>query len=204
MPVTQRGWSLNSYVLSKVWFKTKCVDLRVCDIENITKSCKSWLYQDMLAKPEPMVLHRPHHHGGLGLHSVKYKAMAGFITTFLQTAANPAYQQNLLHSLLYKKHILGEDIPSAPNPPPPYFYQTVFGVIRKVKEDSPLNILAMSEKDWGRLLTENFVTVNTNIQTGLSEFTPSKAELDSPATGWSLPWATCRQAGVPPELASFL
>ena len=101
----------------------------------------------MLAKPEPMVLHRPNHHGGLGLHSVKYKAMAGFITTFLQTAANPAYQQNLLHSLLYKKHILGEDIPSAPNPPPPYFSQTIFDVIRKVKEDSPLNILAMSEKD---------------------------------------------------------
>ena len=23
----QRGWSLNSYALSKVWFKTKCVDL---------------------------------------------------------------------------------------------------------------------------------------------------------------------------------
>ena len=95
----------------------------------------------MLAKPEPMVLHRPHHHGGLGLHSVKYKAMAGLITTFLQTAANPAYQQNLLHSLLYKKHILCEDIPSAPNPPPPYFSQTIFDVIRKVKEDSPLNIL---------------------------------------------------------------
>ena len=27
MPVTQRGWSLNSYALYKVWFKTKCVDL---------------------------------------------------------------------------------------------------------------------------------------------------------------------------------
>jgi hypothetical protein len=73
MPITQRGWSLNSYVLSKVCFCTRCLDLRVCDIKRITSTCKSWLYQDMFAKPEEMVIHRPHDYGGLGLHSVKYK-----------------------------------------------------------------------------------------------------------------------------------
>ena len=73
MAITQRGWSLNIYALSKVWFRTKCVDLRVCDIKKITSLCKSWLYQDMFAKPEEFILHRPHHYGGLGLHSVKYK-----------------------------------------------------------------------------------------------------------------------------------
>ena len=204
MPVTQRGWSLNSYALSKVWFKTKCVDLRVCDIDNITKSCKSWLYQDMLAKPEPMILHRPHHHGGIGLHSVKYKAMAGFITTFLQTAANPSFQQNLLHSLLFRKYVLDEDVPSAPNPPPPYFTQDLFNVIRKVKDESPLNIIALTEKDWSRLLTEDFITMTTDIETGENYFTPSRAELDSPTTDWSLSWAACRQTGISPQLASFL
>ena len=71
-------------------FKTRCVDLRVCDIKSITRNCKSWLYQDMFAKPEETVLHRPQHYGGLGMHSVKYKALAGYITTFLQTAANPS------------------------------------------------------------------------------------------------------------------
>ena len=98
MPVTQRGWSINSYAYSKVWFRSKCVDLRVCDINSITSSCKSWLYQDMLAKPEEMILHRPYSHGGLGLHSVKYKALAGLITTFLQTAANPSYRSNISSS----------------------------------------------------------------------------------------------------------
>ena len=39
----------------------------MCDINRITSTYKSWLYQDMLCKPEEMVLHRPHHHGGLGL-----------------------------------------------------------------------------------------------------------------------------------------
>ena len=92
LPLIQRGWSLNSYALSKVWFRAKSVNLRVCDLKSITGSCKSWLYQDMLIKPEEMLLHRPPGYGGLGLHSVKQKALAGFISTFIQTAANPSYQ----------------------------------------------------------------------------------------------------------------
>ena len=121
MAITQRGWSLNIYALSKVWFRTQCVDLRVCDIKKITSLCKSWLYQDMFAKPEEFILHRPHHYGGLGLHSVKYKGMAGFITTFLQTATNSSFHQNLLHNLLYRKYVLHEEFQEAPNPPPPTF-----------------------------------------------------------------------------------
>ena len=121
MPVTQRGWSINSFALSKIWFRTKCVDLRSCDIVKITSLCKSWLYQDMLAKPEEMVLHRPHQQGGLGLHSVKYKAIAGYITTYLPTSANSQYIPNLLHSLLFKKHVPGKDVPGVPDQLPPYF-----------------------------------------------------------------------------------
>ena len=160
MPITQRGWSLNSYALSKVWFKTHCIDLRVCDIKKITSLCKSWLYQDMFAKPEEMVIHRPLHHGGLGLHSIKYKALAGFITTFLQTAANPSFQPNLLHNLLFRKHVLCEDVPEAPSPPPPYLTIELFNIMRTVNESSSINIVKMTEKDWTRLLTENFITMH--------------------------------------------
>ena len=91
----------------------------------------------MLIKPEEMILHRPHNQGGLGLHSVKYKAMAGFITSFLQTAANPEYCQSLLHSLLFRKHILGEeDVPGVPTQPPPYFSQEMFSIVKKVHKES--------------------------------------------------------------------
>ena len=83
LPLTQRGWSLNCYALSKVWFRAKCVDLRVCDTKSIMSSCKSWLYQDMFEKPAETVLYRPLHFGGLGLQSPKYKALAGIISTFL-------------------------------------------------------------------------------------------------------------------------
>ena len=204
MPVTQRGWSINSFALSKVWFRSKCVELRVCDIKKLTSSCKSWLYQDMLVKPEEMILHRPHQHGGLGLHPVKYKAMAGYITTFIQTAANPKFQSNLLHSLLYRKHVLGEDVPGAPNPPPPYLTPELFSTIRKVKEETDLNIVKMSEKDWSRFLTEEYITMSPTVGSDQRDFIPCKSELASPATDWSLSWAACRQPGVPPELASFL
>ena len=204
MLVSQRGWSLNSYAQSKVWFRTKCVDLRVCDLKKITSACKSWLYQDMFAKPEEMILHRPHHYGGLGLHSVKYKALAGFITTFLQTAANPNYRPNLLHSLLYRKNVLGEDVTGAPAANPPYFTDEIFSLIRRVKDTSPLNVINMKEKDWTRLLTEDFVTMISDSDDGPRHFSPCRVELASHNTNWEVSWANCRQSGVSPELASFL
>ena len=204
MPITQRGWSLNSFALSKVWFRTKCVDLRECDFKKIGSACKSWLYQDRFAKPEELILHRPHHYGGLGLHSVKYKAMAGFITTFLQTAANPKFQENLLHNLLYRKHVLEEDVPQAPDPPPPYLPLELFSIIRRVKDDTPLNVITMREKDWTRLLTEDFVTMLSVSDSGQQQFTPCKVEVASPSTDWTRCWAACRQPGIPPDLASFL
>ena len=150
-----------------------------------------------------MVIHRPHSYGGLGLHSVKYKALAGYITTFLQTASNPSFCPNLLHSLLYRKYILEEEVPCAPDPPPPYFSKEFFSIIKNVKNDSPLNIIAMREKDWVRYLTEEYITM-TSEPSGQRHYTPCKAELAVPNTDWSLCWAACRQPGVPPDLASFL
>ena len=159
----------------------------------------------MLLKPEEMVLHRPHDQGGLGLHSVKYKAVAGFITSFLQTAANPRYHSNLLHSLLFRKYILEEeDVSGVPVQAPPYFSQELFTIIRNVHNNSSLNIISMSEKDWTRLLTEDMITMETNFVTGCREMKKCKAELASPSTDWTLSWSLCRQSGVPPDLASFL
>ena len=154
LPIT-----LNSYALSKVWFRAKSVDLRVGDVKAITSSCKSWLYLDMFAKSEEMVLHRPHSYGGIGLHSVKYKALACYISTFMQTAANPSYRSSLFHQLLYQKHVLEEDdVPGLPAQLPPYFSQDLFNIIKRVKNESPLYITSMTEGDWSRLLTEDYVT----------------------------------------------
>ena len=205
LPVTQRGWSLNSYALPKIWFRSKSVDLRVCDIQKLTSTYKSWLYQDMLIKPEEMILHRPHNQGGIGLHSVKFKALAGFITSFLQTAAHPRYRSNLLHGLLFRKHVLEEvDVPGVPAQPPPYFTEEMFIIIKKAHADSQLDIITMTEKDWSMWLTEEYITMEHNEETGCKVMRKCRAELDSPATDWPTSWSICRQPGVPPDLASFL
>ena len=181
------------------------VKKQVCDITNVAKSCKSFLYQDMLAKPEEMILHHPASYGGLGLQHIKYKSMAGFISTFLQTAANPAFQPNLLHTLLYRKYVLEEDdVPGVPAKLPPYLPLELFKIIRKVKTETPLNVVTMSEKDWSKLLTEDHVTMRVNPDSGIREYLPSRAEQASPATDWELSWLLCRQPGLSPELSSFL
>ena len=142
--------------------------------------------------------------GGIGLHSVKFKALAGFISTFLQTAANPKFRPNLLHQLLFRKHVLLDDAPGVPNQLPPYLSPELFSIIRKVKNESKLNITNMSEGDWNRYLTEEFITMEAETQDENRLFHPSKAELASPGNDWELSWFLARQPGIPPELTSFL
>ena len=91
---------LNTYGLSKVWLKLYSVDLRVLDITNIKKSIKSWLYADMLFKPEEMTMVRPAQYGGLGVHDIKHKALAGLIRSFLETVCNTEIRQSLFHEIL--------------------------------------------------------------------------------------------------------
>ena len=82
MPLVLRPWSINSYVMSKVWFRCGSVDLRVSDISSINSSVKSWLYADLLEKPSEPVMCRPASYGGLGVASVKFKAQTVLIRTF--------------------------------------------------------------------------------------------------------------------------
>ena len=51
MPLSQRSHSLNTYCLSKVWFKCPSIELRVTDLAKITTLTKSWLFQEQLEKP---------------------------------------------------------------------------------------------------------------------------------------------------------
>ena len=116
MPLTMRPWSVNCYALSKVWFKCGTVDLRISDITAISSSVKSWLYADLFEKPSEAIMCRPVWYGGLGVVSVKFKAMAILIKTFLETAAIPKFRHSLLHSCLFRFHILGDT--SLPDYPP--------------------------------------------------------------------------------------
>ena len=92
MPLVCRPFSLNTYCLSKVWFRTSSVDMRAGDITAITSKIKSYCYQDLYQKPSEVLLYRGVDEGGLGLHHLKSKALANLISTFIQTAKTQIFK----------------------------------------------------------------------------------------------------------------
>ena len=58
MTLVCRQFSVNSYALSKVWFRTHSVDLIAGDMTTLAKLCKSYIFQDMLEKPNKLVLYQ--------------------------------------------------------------------------------------------------------------------------------------------------
>ena len=99
---------------------------------------------------------RPASHGGLGVASVKYKAQAVLIKTFLETAAIPKFRHSL--SLMFRYHVLGDS--SVPDPGfLPYYPPAFFQVIKYVHLETPLNALSMSISQWARVLTEDGLTM---------------------------------------------
>ena len=118
MHLTLRSCSLNIYCFSKIWFRTHSVNLRELDYKKITSSAKTWLYADMLLKPEETVLYRQAGAGGLSLVNVKMKALAGLIRSFLETACIPKFRQSLYHQLLLRYHVYEDRSIENPGYPP--------------------------------------------------------------------------------------
>ena len=202
MPLSMRGGSINTYCLSTVWFKSHSVDLRVMDISKISKAVKSWLYADMLFKPEEMIMERPIKYGGLGILNVKYKAMAGLIRTFLETACNPKFRHSLYHELLFRYHV--QDDRSINDPGiPPFYSETFFESIKKVYTVSPLSIGNMTEAQWYQLLLEENVTKEDDGEQGKS-FRKCRVELMNLENDWETTWRRMRLHGLGSELTSFL
>ena len=91
MPLTDRSWSINTYAMSKVWYKSHCVPLRQADINHIDKTTRKWLYADSFLKPADIIKTRSKYTGGLNIFHVKSKSIATFIKSFLETALSEKY-----------------------------------------------------------------------------------------------------------------
>ena len=77
----------------------------------------------------------------------------------METAAHPAFTHNILHSTLYRVHVLGDDSITSPPPLPPYYSLSFFDTIRKVRDNTPLNVATMSTAQWYRVLVEQEITM---------------------------------------------
>lgn len=194
--------SLNIYCFSKIWFRTHSVDLREGDINKITSSAKTWLYGDMLFKPDEIVLHRPTSYGGLSLLNVKMKALAGLIRTFLETACMPKFRQSLYHQLLFRYHVLFDR--TIENPGYPQFYSMqFFSIIQNVHFNTSLSVASMTEKQWYHLLVEENITM-TEAMEETRQYRPCRVEIRSPEIDWNTTWSRTRLQGLGPELMSFI
>ena len=121
------------------------MEFQAGDILKINSNIKSWLYSDMLEKPEELVMNRPRNKGGLGVQNVKIKAQALLIKSFLETAINPEYINNFFHNALYRWHVL-EDFSISDPGNTPYYSQTFFSTIKQVVQEGLLNIPRMTTK----------------------------------------------------------
>ena len=203
MPLVARPYSLNTYCLSKLWFRTCSVDLREGDIAAITSKVKSYLYQDLLLKPSEVTLFRQVQDGGLALQHVRCKGLAHLISTFLLTAANKNYQQSLYSSWLFRYHVEGDT--SLPDPGfPPYYPPSFFKIIRDVKDNSSLNPIWLTVKQWYTFLLEKFVTMREPYDDGRQELIPNRIEESFPNIQWADSYRLSRLPGLSPASKSFL
>ena len=200
MALNLRPHSVNCFALSKLQYRFNVIDPRVSDIKSFLSQAKSFLYADLLEKPEELILYRDVVDGGLGLYHIQSRAAAALISTFLQTSVNPNFRRNYYHNVLYRHYVLGESL-SAP-PIPPHFKGDFFVKLREMKENlGDLTLLTFRE------IYKFLVQQITHRAVGMLEvgsLLPLKCEQASPATDWARSWHLARLRGLGPDLTSFL
>ena len=165
-------------------------------------SIKSWVYADLLVKPEELVLFKSRQKGGLNLIHIKYRAMAELIKTFLDTAINPIFRRNIYHQALYDWHV--EEIRSIPNPgTSPYYSEELFEEIKSLKSEGLLRLSSMTSGMWYKVLLERHVTHEIN-DGGFRFEIRTKAEMNNQAPSWEMSWSLHKISGLDSEDSSFL
>ena len=199
MPLTMRPHSLNCYAYSKLWHRCCALDLRVSDITAFNKQSKSWLYADMLEKPEELALYRQPEHGGLGMYNIKQRALACQINCFLETAFNSKFRKNQYHEALLNHHVM--DNSQIKQDTPPYFKGDFFPTIKRLKE-SHHDISCLTVKTIYKFLVEEITMEDGEHEVPLLK--PVKVEIASPDIQWERIWKMSRQKMLGPKLTSFL
>ena len=193
MALSQRPWSVNSYLLPLVWFHCHSIDMREGDFSKLSSLVKSWVFADCLEKPGELITYRQRGEGGLGIHHIKSKSKAILIKSFIESALNSKYKRNEYHNALFKWHVLKET--NLQNPGlPPYYSASFFSDIREVY-DSGKNIIKMTSKEWYGVLLDKNILSETN-EAGERETKVMKVELKYPDVDWKRTWKLFNSRGL--------
>ena len=203
MPLNLRAHSVNCFAYSKLYYRCNVIDPRVADVKYFTSQAKSFIYADMLEKPQEEILYRGVNEGGLGLFHIKHRALAALIFTFLQTAINPNFRRNYHHESLFNHYVLGVSQSSLKIPP--YFMGEFFPTLRSLRENlgdlSVIGFKSIYEYLMKSVLRE---PVNVDADVGEPPLLSLRCELAAPNVDWRRTWQRIRLRGLGPELTSFL
>ena len=202
MPLTLRCHSVNTYCFSKLWFKCGSIDLRQGDIAKITSLAKSWVYADLLIKPEETTLFRVRSEGGLSLLHVKYRALAELIKSFIDTAKNPKFLCNIYHNALYEWNVADNTSMNDPGKSP-FYSAAFFEAIKVVKLNEPLQVHQLSTGMWYRALLKHFVLTEKDENEFVFDILP-KVQLRNPFVDWQVTWSYLCNPALGSQESSFL
>ena len=156
------------------------------------------MYANLLFKPPEIVLYQPVIHGGLSLTSTRIKALASLLRTFLELSANPKYIPSLFLTILFRVHVMGEDLPGSALPP--YYNKEFFELIIAARTAGH-DVTQMSTKQWYSFLLEHEVTM-TVVPDQPPQLIACRAEEESPHTDWASLWTLSRMPSLGDEAAS--
>ena len=202
MPITQRPFSVNCYLLPKAWFRCHILPLRRGDIDDMKKTTNKFIYADQLEKPKDLIKYRPRSAGGLQLHNIDCKSTTMLIKTFLELAVSPKHKNSLLFNALFKHHILDNTNTNIPNCLA-FYNISLFQNIKSAMKDHCME--SWSSKQWYSHLLDQNVLCEEVIENGSTSWVPKKcnAEVTFPEYDWDTIWARARMPGLSNEVRSF-
>ena len=202
-PLTCRPHATNTYVMSKLIYRAATVDLRCSDTKKIQNSIKSYVSQDMLLRPNALILFRGAADGGLELLHTASRCLAILIKTFVDQAHPCSPCSNLFLKSLFRAYIT-EDIDKKTVKRPPYYPISAFNIIKQVYEDQAGNIMYLPTKRWQQIILENGITHKTNRENGEISLLPTSQETSIPDADWPRSRSNRVLQGLPPSNKSLI
>ena len=120
----------------------------------------------------------------------------------METSLIPKFNHNQFHVALYLWHVEGRRDFVSPVQPP-YYDNSFFDSIKKVKQQGILNLKTMTSGEWHMVLLEINVTHRLTAS-GREELLPCRIEANNPALDWDKIWALSATTGLPSSFLTFL
>ena len=199
MSLTSRPFSVNTYALSKLWYRVAVTDIKVGDCDKIYSSIKSWMYADLIVKPQEELIFRSIKEGGLGLQNIQAKASANLITSFIQTSINKEFITNDYSRAIFDYYI--NEVGCRDPGRPPWISGSVISEIKEAIREG-VCIQKMKIKDWYLRLIEK--VTHEQVEDGAVVLKQSRMEFLYPHIDHLNSARNIRQEGLHADLVSVL